>query len=181
MIGELLAHSVLVVEVETDRLHEAQVIAQQLVEPVKERYVEALVYFYRTRRPRTFAAKRIQWTRKLLTFGPSASRQPLTSSLWPPTSIADQGRDVAAGHEFDGRARLQQPRIGFSKPFHWHCGDLIRNLHCLCLACFQCPRPGIRSIVYSDPVMLQIGGPVRGGEQPPWRKPQPEPTPQTPR
>ena len=62
LIGQLSAHSVLVVEVETDRLHEAQVIAQQLVEPVKERYVEALVYFYRTRRPRTFAAKRVQWT-----------------------------------------------------------------------------------------------------------------------
>ena len=62
LIGEVSAHSVLVLEVETDRLHEATSIAQQLVEPIKERYVEALVYFYPTGRSRTFAAKRVQWT-----------------------------------------------------------------------------------------------------------------------
>ncbi len=62
LIGRLSAHAVLIVEVETDRLHEAVVIAQHLIEPVKERYVEALVYFYRTGRPKAFAAKRVQWT-----------------------------------------------------------------------------------------------------------------------
>ena len=62
LIGRLSAHAVLIVDVETDRLHEAVVIAQRLIEPVKERYVEALVYFYGSGRPKMFPTKRVQWT-----------------------------------------------------------------------------------------------------------------------
>ncbi len=62
LIGRLSAHAVLIVDVETDRLHEAVVIAKHLIEPVKEGYVEALVYFYRSGRRNTFPTKRVQWT-----------------------------------------------------------------------------------------------------------------------
>ena len=64
LVSEVSAHSVLVLEVETDRLHETTFIAQQLVEPIKNRYVEALVYFYQPGSSRTFASKRVQWTQK---------------------------------------------------------------------------------------------------------------------
>lgn len=56
----LSAHHVLIVRVETDRLNESLVIAQLLVEPVKARYAEALVYFYRPGGTRLL--KRVQWT-----------------------------------------------------------------------------------------------------------------------
>lgn len=56
----LSAHHVLIVRVETDRLGESLVIAQLLIEPVKARYAEALVYFYRPGSHRL--VKRVQWT-----------------------------------------------------------------------------------------------------------------------
>jgi len=62
LVFELSAHSVLILKVETGRLHDANAIAQLLVEPIKRRYVEVLVYFYRTGSPRTFAATRVQWS-----------------------------------------------------------------------------------------------------------------------
>jgi hypothetical protein len=59
------AHHVMVVEVETDLLDTARQIAAQVVEPVKDRYDEVLIYI---RKPETpydaLPARRIQWTRR---------------------------------------------------------------------------------------------------------------------
>jgi hypothetical protein len=56
------AHHVMVVDVEADRPAEARRIAIQIVEPVRDRYEEVLIY---VRKPGTMgelAARRIQWT-----------------------------------------------------------------------------------------------------------------------
>jgi hypothetical protein len=62
VIHQLSAHHMLVVEVETARLDEAGAIAQQLTEPVKDRYSEILVYLYRPGTHGQLAARRVQWT-----------------------------------------------------------------------------------------------------------------------
>lgn len=54
------ALGVLIVEVETYRLDEATGIAHALVEPLRESYVEVLVYF--TEPGQGLAARRVQWT-----------------------------------------------------------------------------------------------------------------------
>lgn len=59
----LAAHHVLVAHVETEFLDEAVAIAQQIVEPVKDRYTEVLIYVHRPGRPDTPAPRRVQWTR----------------------------------------------------------------------------------------------------------------------
>jgi hypothetical protein len=56
------AHNMLVAHVETDHLDEAVAIAQQLTEPVKERYEEVLIYFHRPGRPDTLPPRRVQWS-----------------------------------------------------------------------------------------------------------------------
>ena len=61
---QLHAHHVMVVHVETRYLNEARGIAQQLVEPVKARYAEILIYFHRPGRPEPLAPRRVQWTPK---------------------------------------------------------------------------------------------------------------------
>ena len=43
-------------------LNEARAIAQQLVEPVKSRYAEILIYYHRPGRPDPLAPRRVQWT-----------------------------------------------------------------------------------------------------------------------
>jgi hypothetical protein len=54
------AHSTMVVEVETERPSEAMTIAHEVVEPLKYRYDEVLIY---TRQPEApDAARRVQWT-----------------------------------------------------------------------------------------------------------------------
>ncbi len=58
------AHNMLVAHVETDHLDEAVAIAKQLVEPVKRRYEEVLIYFHRPGRPDTLPPRRVQWTLK---------------------------------------------------------------------------------------------------------------------
>jgi hypothetical protein len=58
----LSAHHVLIAQVETDYLHEAMAIAQQLTEPVKSKYAEVLIYFHRPGRPDTLPPRRVQWT-----------------------------------------------------------------------------------------------------------------------
>jgi len=58
----LSAHSVLIAHVETEFLGEASAIARELVEPVKDRYAEVLIYFHRPSRPDTLAPRRVQWT-----------------------------------------------------------------------------------------------------------------------
>jgi hypothetical protein len=58
------AHNMLVAHVETDHLDEAVAIAQQLAEPVKDRYEEVLIYFHRPGRPDLLPPRRVQWTLK---------------------------------------------------------------------------------------------------------------------
>jgi hypothetical protein len=58
----LTAHRVLIAHVETNFLHEAVAIAQQIVEPLPAGYAEVLIYFHRPGRPDTLPPRRIQWT-----------------------------------------------------------------------------------------------------------------------
>ena len=58
----LSAHNVLIAQVETTHLNEAVAIAQQLTEPIKEKYAEVLIYFHRPGRPDTLPPRRVQWT-----------------------------------------------------------------------------------------------------------------------
>jgi hypothetical protein len=58
----LSAHNVLIAQVETLYLHEATAIAQQLTEPIKEKYAEVLIYFHRPGRPDTLPPRRVQWS-----------------------------------------------------------------------------------------------------------------------
>lgn len=58
----LSAHHVLIAQVETDHLQDALSIAQQLTEPVKEKYAEVMIYFHRPGRPDTLPPRRVQWT-----------------------------------------------------------------------------------------------------------------------
>ena len=60
----LSAHHVLIAQVETDYLAEAVAIAQQLTEPVKNKYAEVLIYFHRPGRPDSLPPRRVQWTLK---------------------------------------------------------------------------------------------------------------------
>ncbi len=60
VIDYLSALGVLIVEVETHRLDETLGIAHALVEPLKESYIEVLVYF--SEPGRELAAQRVQWT-----------------------------------------------------------------------------------------------------------------------
>ncbi len=64
LVKQISAHHVLVVEVETASPQQARAIARQLVEPLKGRYSEALIYFYRPGPPNHLAARRVQWTPK---------------------------------------------------------------------------------------------------------------------
>ena len=64
VLDQLSAHHVLVLEVETERMGEVKAIAQQLVQPVADRYSEVLIYFYRPRQRGKLAARRVQWTPK---------------------------------------------------------------------------------------------------------------------
>jgi hypothetical protein len=58
----LSAHNVLIAQVETAYLQEAMAIAQQLTEPIKDKYAEVLIYFHRPDRPDTLPPRRVQWT-----------------------------------------------------------------------------------------------------------------------
>ena len=60
VIDYLSALGVLIVEVETWRLDETVGIAHALVEPLKESYIEVLVYF--SEPGAELAAQRVQWT-----------------------------------------------------------------------------------------------------------------------
>ena len=60
VVDYVSAHGVLIANVETERLEEANGIARTLVDPLKDGYVEVLVYF---RRPgMRLADERVQWT-----------------------------------------------------------------------------------------------------------------------
>ena len=60
VIDYVSALGVLIVEVETYRLDEVTGIAHALVEPLKESYIEVLVYFAEP--GQELAAQRVQWT-----------------------------------------------------------------------------------------------------------------------
>jgi hypothetical protein len=59
---QLAAGSVLVLQVETTHVAEALAIARELVEPLKPRYTEVMVYFHRPGRPATLPPRRVQWS-----------------------------------------------------------------------------------------------------------------------
>jgi hypothetical protein len=63
MTDQFSAHRVLIAHVETKFLDEAVAIAQQIAEPVKDRYAEILIYFHRPGRPDTLPPRRVQWSR----------------------------------------------------------------------------------------------------------------------
>ena len=63
LTDQFSAHRVLIAHVETRFLDEAVAIAQQITEPVKDRYAEILIYFHRPGRPDPLAPRRVQWTR----------------------------------------------------------------------------------------------------------------------
>jgi hypothetical protein len=58
----LSAHNVLIAQVETAFLNEAIAIAQQLTEPLKDKYAEVLIYFHRPGRPDLLPPVRVQWS-----------------------------------------------------------------------------------------------------------------------
>jgi hypothetical protein len=59
---QLVAGSVLVLQVETTHLVDALDIARQLVEPSKARYAEVMIYFHLPGRPSTLPPRRVQWS-----------------------------------------------------------------------------------------------------------------------
>ncbi len=64
VVHQTSAHYMLVIEVETERVAEAGGIAQQLAEPVKDRYTEIMVYVFRPGRRGGLPAARVLWTRR---------------------------------------------------------------------------------------------------------------------
>jgi hypothetical protein len=62
VVSATSAHHVMVVDVEAIRPESARQIATQIVEPLRDRYEEVLVYFHKPGRAKSFAERRIQWT-----------------------------------------------------------------------------------------------------------------------
>src|SRR5262245_57886021 len=59
------AHHMLVVNVDAERVGNAQAIAAEIVKPVQNRgFDEILVYVWATRKHKPFADRRVQWTPK---------------------------------------------------------------------------------------------------------------------
>jgi hypothetical protein len=59
------AHHMLVVNVDAERVGNAQAIAAEIVKPVESRgYDEILVYVWRTHKHKPYADRRVQWTPK---------------------------------------------------------------------------------------------------------------------
>jgi hypothetical protein len=59
------AHHVLLVNIDAERVGNAQTIAAEIVAPVKDRgFDEILVYVWRTHEHKPFADRRVQWTPK---------------------------------------------------------------------------------------------------------------------
>jgi hypothetical protein len=59
------AHHVLLVNIDAERVGNAQTIAAEIVAPVKDRgFDEILVYVWRTHMHKPFADRRVQWTPK---------------------------------------------------------------------------------------------------------------------
>lgn len=62
VVRSFSAHSVMVVDVQTDRLEDAKAIAVQIVEPVKRDYMEIMIYFRSGGPRRDLPDRRVQWT-----------------------------------------------------------------------------------------------------------------------
>jgi hypothetical protein len=62
VVSATSAHHVMVVDVEAVRPESARQIATQIVEPLRDRYQEVLVYFHKPGAAKSFAERRIQWT-----------------------------------------------------------------------------------------------------------------------
>lgn len=56
------AHGAFTLEVEVDADADTLLIARQLIEPIKERYAEVLVYFYDRAGDGGLPMRRVQWT-----------------------------------------------------------------------------------------------------------------------
>ena len=59
-IGDIYAYGALLMTIETERITDAAHIAFTIVEPIKNGYVEVLLYFQRPDAP--LASRRVQWT-----------------------------------------------------------------------------------------------------------------------
>jgi hypothetical protein len=59
-IGDIYAYGALLMTIETERIMDAADIASSIVEPIKNGYVEVLIYFQRPDAP--LASRRVQWT-----------------------------------------------------------------------------------------------------------------------
>jgi len=62
VVGATSAHHVMVVEVEAARPDQARQIATQIVEPLRNRYEEVLIYVRKPDSTELLAERRIQWT-----------------------------------------------------------------------------------------------------------------------
>lgn len=62
VVGATSAHHVMVVDVEAERPERARQIATQIVEPLRDRYEEVLIYVRKPGATQDLAARRIQWT-----------------------------------------------------------------------------------------------------------------------
>lgn len=60
---QFAAQHVIVLQVETNHLTEAAVIARAIAGPLQDRYSEILIYFHRPGRPDTLPPRRVQWSR----------------------------------------------------------------------------------------------------------------------
>ena len=59
-IGDIYAYGALLLTIETERLADATAIASTIIEPIKNGYVEVIIYFQRPHAP--LASRRVQWT-----------------------------------------------------------------------------------------------------------------------
>jgi hypothetical protein len=62
VVAATSAHHVMVIDVEAQRPRDARAIAVQLVEPLRDRYQEVLIYVRRPGTSNELAPRRIQWT-----------------------------------------------------------------------------------------------------------------------
>ena len=113
VIDYLSALGILIVDVETHRLDEALGIARALVHPLKDSYIEVLVYF---RAPGTeLAAKRVQWT-------PASGYVELDIAVnWALPPAAYLIRAVSGNCEYppEPEPDVRQGSLASILPFYW--------------------------------------------------------------
>jgi hypothetical protein len=62
VVSATSAHHVMVVDIEASRPDTARQIATQIVEPLRTRYEEVLIYIHKPGDAKRFAERRVQWT-----------------------------------------------------------------------------------------------------------------------